>query len=289
VVLARIGNLELLARTVVEGFISGLHHSPYLGFSLDFAEHRAYMPGDDIRRIDWRVFGRTDRLYVKEFEADTNANFILLLDISGSMNYGTRGITKLDYARYLGACLTFFARRQRDRVGIVTFAEGVSDYVPPSAKHLDHVLHAIDRIQPGQRADSLEPALRKVAESVRRRSIVALVSDLYDDPASVGRGVDHLRYKGSDVIVFHVLDPSELEFPFQEAAPFEDLETGERLPVVPEKLRDEYRAHVARHRDALERRLVHAGVDYVFVNTATPLDYALFHFLSRRERLSRVR
>ncbi len=145
-VLARINNLELLARTVVDGFINGLHHSPYLGLSVDFAEHRPYMPGDDIRRIDWRVFGRTDRFYVKEFEADTNANFSILLDISRSMDYGSTGITKLDYGRYLAACLAYFSRQQRDRVGIITFDDDIVYFVPVSAKHLDIVLHTIDSL-----------------------------------------------------------------------------------------------------------------------------------------------
>ncbi|MGD8895518.1 MAG: DUF58 domain-containing protein, partial [Acidobacteriota bacterium] len=150
-VLARIENLELLARTVVEGFINGLHRSPYLGRSVDFAEHRAYMPGDDIRRIDWRLFARTDRYYVKEFEADSNSNFLVLLDVSRSMQFSSHGISKLDYGRYLAACLTHFAHKQRDRVGLVTFDEDVVDFVPPSAKHREAVLHALDRLEGGGR------------------------------------------------------------------------------------------------------------------------------------------
>ena len=287
-VLARIGNLELLARTVVDGFINGLHHSPYFGLSVDFAEHRPYMPGDDVRRIDWRVFGRTDRFYVKEFEADTNANFVVLLDASGSMRYGSGSLTKFDYARYLAASLTYFSRLQRDRVGIVTFTDRIVDFVPASAKHLDIVLHTIERLDAGGPGDLGAPLL-KVAEALTRRSIVLLLSDLYAEPEAIAGSVGLLRARGHDVIVFHVLDPAELTFPFDEAAPFVDLETGERMPIVPETLRDEYRAHMAAHLDALTDRMLHTQVDYQLFETTRPLDYALFEYLARRERMSRVR
>lgn len=287
-VLARISNLDLLARTVVDGFINGLHHSPYLGLSIDFAEHRAYMPGDDIRRVDWRVFGRTDRLYVKQFEADTNANFSVLFDLSRSMQYGSGDVTKLDYGRYLAACLTYFSRRQRDRVGIVTFDDDVVDLVPTSAKHLDIVLHTIDRIEAGGRGE-IERPLLKVAESLHRRSILVLISDLYEEPNTIMRAVDRLRHKGNDLIVFHILDPAEIEFPFEDAAPFEDLESGERIPVVPETLRDEYRALMNQHLTTLAERMAKSQIDYCFFDTSKPIDYALFEYLSRRRRLSRVR
>ncbi len=287
-VLVRIDNLELVARTVVEGFINGLHGSPYLGLSLDFAEHRQYMPGDDIRRIDWRVFGRTDRFYVKEFEADTNSNFIVLLDISKSMAYGSRGITKLDYGRYLAASLLYFSHQQRDRVGLVTFDVDVVDYVPPAAKHLDVVLHTIDRVQPKQ-PGRLGPPLLKASESLRRRGIIVLISDFYEEPDAVIEAVTHLRGKGNDLIVFHVLDPAEIEFPFDEAGSFEDLETGERLPIVPETQRAKYRDLIQGHVSELSRRLTEMRVDYALFDTATPLDFALFTYLTNRERLSRVR
>ncbi len=287
-VLGRIDTLELLARTVVDGFINGLHHAPYLGRSIDFAEHRAYMPGDDIRRIDWRVFGRTDRFYVKEFEADTNTNFSVLLDISRSMDFGSGAITKLDYARYLAACLTYFSRQQRDRVGLVTFDRDVVERVPPSAKHLDTVLHVLDRVRPGA-AGALAWPLRKIADTVRRRSILVLISDFYEDPQEVARAVRYLRGKGNDVIVFHVLDPAERTFPFEGAGEFEDLESGERIPVVPEELRERYRTMVADHIAEVGRLLVQDRMDYCLFDTSTPLDFALFEYLSRRERLVRVR
>lgn len=287
-VLSRIDDLKLLARTVVDGFINGLHRSPYLGRSMDFAEHRAYMPGDDIRRIDWRVFGRTDRFFVKEFEADTNANFSVLLDTSRSMAYGSGGITKLDYARYLAACLTYFSRQQRDRVGLVTFDRDVGAVVPPSAKHLERVLHAIERVEPGP-GGALRASLLKVAEGIRRRSMLVLISDLYEEPDAVLRAVSLLKGKGNDVIVFHVLDSAELTFPFDDMTVFEDLETGERFPVIPAQHRQRYREMMAEHVASLSRLLLDARIDYALFDTSRPLDFALFEYLSRRERLVRVR
>jgi uncharacterized protein (DUF58 family) len=285
--LSRIDNLELLARIVVEGFLNGLHHSPYLGLSVDFAEHRAYMPGDDIRRIDWRLWARTDRFYVKEFEADTNANFSVILDISRSMDFGT-GITKLDYARYLAACLAWFSRKQRDRVGLITFDADMVDRVPPSAKNLNVVLHTLDRVKAGKPGQLRAPLL-KIAETFHRRSILAVISDFYEEPKAVIDAVNLLRAKGNDVIVFQILDPAELDFPFPDAANFQDLETGERIPVVPENFRARYREQMSAHVKEMENRFGANRIDYALFSTAMPLDYALFHFLSRRERLARVK
>ena len=287
-VLARIDNLELLARTVVDGFLAGLHRSPYLGFSLDFAEHRQYMPGDDIRRIDWKLFGRTDRHYIKLFEAETNANFAVLLDVSRSMGYSSGGVTKLDYARYLAAALLFFSSRQRDRVGLVTFDDRVVEFVPPSMKNLDTALHVLDRASASRPGRLLAPLLT-VTERLGRKGILVLLSDFYEEPEAVMQAVVPLRARGHDVIVFHVLDPAELTFPFEDPAGFEDLETGEQIPVVPAKLREDYRRLVRAHLDELERRFVGAGIDYKVMDTSRPLDQALFEYLSARERLSRVR
>jgi len=286
--LSRIDNLELLARIVVEGFLNGLHHSPYLGLSMDFAEHRAYMPGDDIRRIDWRLWARTDRFYVKEFEADTNANFSVILDISRSMDFGSGSITKFDYARYLAACLAWFSRKQRDRVGLVTFDADMVDRVPPSAKNLNIVLHTLDRLKAGKPGQLRAPLL-KIAETFHRRSILAVISDFYEEPKAVIDAVNLLRAKGNDIIVFQVLDPAELEFPFPDAANFQDLESGERIPVVPENFRARYRELMSAHLKELEDRFGANRIDYALFNTSMPLDYALFHFLSRRERLARVK
>ncbi len=287
-VLARIGNLELLAKTVVDGFINGLHRSPYLGLSLDFAEHRAYIPGDDIRRIDWRLYARTDRFYVKQFEADTNANVSILLDVSRSMSYGREGIPKLDYARFLAACLAYFSQKQRDRIGIATFDRDVVEYVPPAAGHFELVMHALDRARAGEPGELRAP-LAKLAENYRRRGILILISDFYEEPAAVRDAVRRLRNRGNDLIVFHIMDAAELEFPFQDAANFEDLETGTRIPVIPEYVRERYRELVTNHVATLQRMLGEDAVDYTLMNTSTPLDQALFTYLATRERLNRVR
>jgi uncharacterized protein (DUF58 family) len=291
-VLARIGNIELLARTVVEGFVSGLHKSPYLGRSVDFAEHRAYMPGDDIRRIDWRLFGRTDRFYLKEFEADSNTDLVQLLDVSRSMRFTSHALTKLDYARYLVACLAYLARKQRDRVGLVTFDEDVIDFVPPSAKHLPILLHTLDRVDQapeGGGKGALARPLHKAGEACHRRGLMVLVSDLYEDPRAVLDAVALLSHRGSDLMVFHVLDPAELELPEGEPAAFEDLESGERIPVVPDAVRERYRALVAEHIATLSRILGENRIDYGLFDTSKPLDHALASFLTRRERVVRVR
>jgi uncharacterized protein (DUF58 family) len=287
-VLARISGLDLLARNVVDGFINGLHRSPYFGASVDFAEHRGYVPGDDIRRVDWRLFARTDRFYVKEYEADSNANFAVLLDVSRSMRFGTRGISKLDYAKYLAACLTYLAHRQRDRVGIVTFDEEVIEHVPCSAKHLDLVLFALDRAE-ARRPGRLGAPLQRMAEHFGRRGILIVISDLYEEPDAVLEAIKPLRFRGNDLIVFHVLDPAELTFGFADASSFEDLETGEQLPIVPEALGDRYRALMREHIEALSAKCAELRIDYALFDTSKPLDHALFSYLSTRERLNRVR
>lgn len=288
VVLSRIDNLALLARTVVDGFLHGLHRSPHLGLSLDFAEHRAYMPGDDIRRIDWRLFARTDRFFVKQFEAETSSNFAVLLDVSRSMSFGSHAVSKLDYARYLAACLIFFSQKQRDRVGITTFDHEVVDHIPPSTRHLELCLHALDRATPG-RAGSLVQPLAKIGEGMSHRGLVVLISDFYETPDEVMEALKYVRFRGHDVIVFHILDPVELDFPFEGAASFRDLESDVMIPIVPDQLAEEYRALIRDHAAELEARFTAAQIDYAMLNTADPLDSALFAFLSSREKLSRVR
>jgi uncharacterized protein (DUF58 family) len=287
-VLSRIGNLELVARGVVDGLINGLHRSPYFGASVDFAEHRGYVPGDDIRRVDWRVYARTDRYYIKEYEADSNSNFSVLLDVSKSMSFGTRGVTKLDYGRMLAGCLTYLVHRQRDRVGLVTFDHDIVEHVPPSAKHMDVVLHVLDRVKPAGAGSLLAP-LHKMAEHFGRRGLLVLISDLYEDPDTVIEAIGPLRFRGNDVIVFHLLDPAELDFTFAEPSAFEDLESGEQIPIVPDALADQYRQLVRAHVAALAERCSANRIDYSQINTSSPLDHALFTYLSTRERLARIR
>jgi uncharacterized protein (DUF58 family) len=287
-VLARIGNLELVSRSVVDGFINGIHRSPYFGASVDFAEHRGYVPGDDIRRVDWRLYARTDRYYIKEYEADSNSNFAALLDVSKSMGYGSQGITKLDYGRILAGCLTYLVHRQRDRVGLVAFDDDIVEHVPPSAKHMETVLHVLDRLQPSK-PGNLRAPLHKMAEHFGRRGLLVLISDLYEEPDAVLEAIGPLRFRGNDLIVFHLLDPAELDFSFTDPSAFEDLESGDQIPIVPQALGDQYRELVQAHITALTERFSANRIDYTMVNTSTPLDHALFSYLTTRERLTRVR
>jgi uncharacterized protein (DUF58 family) len=287
-ILSRIGNLELLARSVVEGFINGLHRAPYFGASIDFAEHRGYVAGDDIRRVDWRLYARTDRYYVKQYEADTNTNLSVLFDISRSMSFASRGIRKLDYGCYVAACLAYLAQRQRDRVGIITFDRDIVTHVPPSAKHFNVVLHTLDRVK-AERPGSLTAPLTRMAEHFKRRGILVLISDFYEEPDAVLDALKPLKFIGNDLIVFHVLDPAEIDFGYEDASSFEDLESGEQLPVVPQSLAEEYRALVHAHIEALTTKFSEHRIDYTLLNTAEPLDRALFSYLSSRERLMRVR
>lgn len=287
-VLARIDNLELLARTVVHGFLNGLHRAPHLGLSMDFAEHRPYVPGDDIRHLDWRLFARTDRHYVKQYEAETNANVVALVDVSASMAYGSHEVTKLDYARYLAACLLHFSRGQRDRVGLITFDDGVRDYVPASARNLERALHTLARVQ-GAEPGALHVSMLQAAEHLVRRGVVILISDFYEKPDAVMDAVRLVRGRGHDVVAFHLQDPAERELPGEAATTFRDMESGQEMPVIPARLRETYRSRVGDHVATLAERFAGEGMDHVILDTSAPLDIALFKYLTIRERRARVR
>jgi uncharacterized protein (DUF58 family) len=287
-VLARITDLELLARTVVDGFINGLHRAPYFGASVDFAEHRGYVAGDDIRRVDWRLYARTDRYFIKQYEADTNANFSVLLDVSKSMGFASQGVSKLEYSKYLAACLAYLSQRQRDRVGIVTFDEDVVAHVPVSAKHFNVLLHTLDRAK-AERPGRLLANLKMLAEHFRRRSIVALMSDLYESPDELMDALRPFTFAGNDLVVFHVLDPAEITFPYSDPSRFQDLESGEEVPVVPEVFAEQYRKMMREHIEAIRSKCSESRIDYVLLDTSKPLDEALFAYLGNRERLMRVR
>jgi uncharacterized protein (DUF58 family) len=277
-----------LARTVVDGFINGLHRSPYSRASLDFAEHRGYVPGDDIRRIDWRLYARTDRYYIKEYEADTNANFAVLLDVSKSMGFGSAGITKLDYAKFLAGCLTYLvspaARPGRPRGVRLDIVE----YVPPSAKHMDIVLHTLDRLTP-QRPGSLARRCTRSPSTSAAAACSCSSRTSTRSPDVVLDAIGPLRFRGNDMIVFHLLDPAEIDFSFTTPAGFEDLESGEQIPIVPDALAAQYQALVREHIAALTERFSANRIDYTLVNTSSPLDHALFSYLTARERMTRVR
>jgi uncharacterized protein (DUF58 family) len=287
-VLARIGSLDLLAKSVVDGFINGLHRAPFFGASIDFAEHRGYVAGDDIRRVDWRLYARTDRYYVKQYEADTNTNLTILMDISKSMGFSSGGVTKLEYGSFLAACLGYLAQKQRDRVGIITFDDQLVTHVPPSAKHFNVVLHTLDRAK-AERPGHLSQPLRLMAEHFKRRGILLLISDFYDEPDDILEAIKPFRFLGNDLVVFHVLDPREVDFEYDDASTFEDIESTEQMPVVPQSFREQYKKMIQDHIDTLRSRFSEQRIDYALLNTQEPLDRALFSYLSSREKLMRVR
>jgi uncharacterized protein (DUF58 family) len=284
-ILSRIGNLELIARTVVEGFVSGLHQSPYLGFSVDFAEYRQYMPGDDIRRIDWKVYARSDRFYVKEYEGDTNTNIYLLLDISASMGYKSAELSKIEYASYLAASLAYFAQRQKDSVGLVTFDETLVDKLPARCRlgHVSTILHILDRVNPTASTEFRKPLLA-LAETFRRRGIVVLISDLYAPVDDVVHSLRQFRHKGNDMVVFHILDPQERNFQFSKVFRLEDMETRREVVMVPEEARRDYLEKLSAHSDVIKRECGILGIDYLLLDTSQPLDYALYSYLATRRK-----
>jgi uncharacterized protein (DUF58 family) len=285
-VLARISSLELIARSVVEGFIAGLHRSPHLGFSTDFAEHRQYMPGDDLRHLDWKLLARTDRLYIKKYQGDTNTQMHILIDASGSMGYGSGAVTKLQFAQYLASSLAFLGVRQHDSVGLVAFSEEVVEHVPPRSRsgHMRTVLGCIERLEPG-RGTAVAHQLHRTAELITRRGLIVLISDLYDEPEQVMKGLEHLKFQGNDVIVFQVLDRQELEFDFREPVVLEDAETEEQLHVMPDVLRDEYLRQIRGHVESMRQGAARNRIDYELLKTNEPLDAALFAYLARRSQM----
>jgi len=285
-IVARLGTIDLQARTIVEGFLTGLHRSPYKGFSVEFAEYRQYLPGDDLATLDWKVFARSDRHFVKKFEEETNLTCHLLLDVSGSMGYASGEVTKLQYASYLTGALAYLMNRQRDAFGLIAFDETISALLPASARsgHLRAVLLALERLKMGAGTNVAKP-LNDLAAAVRKRGMVVLVSDLLDDPATVLDGLKHFRYRGTDVIVFQILDPYELKFPFEHAARFRDMETAEEVTAVPGYVRDDYIERMQGLITFYKRELGLAGIDYCLLDTSQPLELGLMSYLMTRRRV----
>jgi uncharacterized protein (DUF58 family) len=283
--IARLGSLDLKVRAIVEGFLTGLHRSPFKGFSVEFAEYRQYLPGDDLTTLDWKVYARTDRHFVKKFEEETNLECYLLLDISRSMGYGSGAVTKLQYGSYLAGALAYLMTRQRDAVGLIAFDDKIVTMLRPSARsgHLTSLLVTLDRLPLGARTDVAKP-LRDLAEAVRKRGLVVLISDLLDDVDRVLSGLKHFRYRGSEVIVFHVLDPAELHFPFDQTARFRDMETLDEVVAVPDVVRSRYLSALADLQERYRRELRLAGIDYVMLDTSVPLETALMSYLMTRRR-----
>jgi uncharacterized protein (DUF58 family) len=283
--LARIGSLELLARAVVEGFMSGLHRSPYTGFSTEFTEYRQYNPGDDLRYLDWRLLGRTDRYFIKKYRADTNTQCHLLIDTSASMSYAhASSVTKMQYAKFLAASLAYLLNRQQDAVGMVAFDQKVHTHVPARNRtgHMRTIFGNLSLLEPGGET-RLAESLHQLAEILTRRGIVVMISDFYDQPDRLQEAFQHLRFKGHDLVAFHVLDQNELDFDFTEPMLlFEDAETQEQMPVLPDVVKSGYCERMQRHVDEMRRCAAANHVDYELLTTKQPLDFALFAFLSRR-------
>ncbi len=285
-VVSRLANMELRARLIVEGFIAGLHRSPYHGFSVEFAEYRQYNAGESTRNVDWKIYAKTDRYYVKVFEDETNLWATLLLDRSASMGYGSGPVNKLRYATLLGASLGYLMVTQRDAVGLVVFDERIRSIMPHRSvrKHLLMLLGELERIVPGE-GTAIGSTLHEMAERIRRRGLIILFSDLLDEPTDVMEGLKHFRHKGHEVVVFHVLDPTELTLDFSGELQFVDKETGERLRTRPWFLGGEYRRNVEGWISNLERECKENAIDYNLVTTETPFDQALVSYLNKRRRL----
>ncbi|MFK7848207.1 MAG: DUF58 domain-containing protein [Rhodothermales bacterium] len=284
-VLSRISNLQLLARTVVEGFLSGLHKSPYKGSSVEFMSYRPYIHGDDPMHVDWKLYARTDRLYVKEYEDETNTSFNLLVDISPSMGFSSSAVSKLDYAFYLAASLGYFMWQQQEAVGLTLFDDKIVQRVPPrkASGHLLTILQQMHKAELGAPTNMGKP-LHQLAELQKSRGFVVLISDLLDDPEEIINGIRHFRYAGNDVIVFHLFDMQEINFEYSDMIEFEDLETGEKMLLVAESAKDLYKKNLEEYKTRLYEQCAVLGADYHLVTTDQPLDHALFQFLAARNK-----
>jgi uncharacterized protein (DUF58 family) len=284
-VLARISGLDLVAKTVVDGFVAGLHRSPDFGFSQEFAEYRAYSPGDDLRHVDWNVFARTERCYLKRYRGETNSLLTVLLDASNSMNYTSHGVTKMDYARFISAALFYLAiKDQRDAAGLIVFDDEVRNYIRPSTRQgqLYRLLSGLELAEPRARTDFAKP-LDHFQQFLRRRGIVLIISDFFETPEKIVRTIEPLRFHGNEVLLFHVLDPQEIRPALGEPAIFVDLETQQRIEVIPEYAQNEYGPKMDAHIEELRTRTQAAGMDYFLLVTDRPLDAALAEYLSIRQ------
>lgn len=279
----RISRLELRARHIVEGFLSGMHRSPYFGQSVEFLQHREYAAGDDLRHVDWKVWARQDRLYVKQYEEETNLRCTLLVDVSASMAYGNGPLNKYEYACTLASSLAYLVLQQQDAVGCVAFDERIRSTVPPRSQqnHLQSVINALNVAEPRDKTGTYA-VFREVAETFHRRGLMVLVSDLLADSDGTLRGLRLLRQRGHDVLVFHVLDDDELDFPFAGPTRFDGLESPDHLNCNPRALREGYLEALQRFLEQIRRGSARNAIDYVLLRTSQPLDAALSAFLSRR-------
>lgn len=282
--LASLANLELVARTAVEGFLTGLHRSPRFGFSQEFKEYRAYNEGDDPRFVDWNVYARTERTYIRRYQGETNTRLMLLVDASASMGYTSHTITKLQYAKFIAAAFAYLATRQHDPVGLIVFDDKLRHYRPPTSRagSLHGLLHALDDTEAGGRTD-LAGCFSNFREHLTRRGLVVVISDLYCDPAAMTRAVQPLGYHGHDIMIVQVLDPRELKPEWNESVVLKDVETEELVNVSPDYLEGRYRERMSAHLDALRASTASVGAHQMMITTTDPLDDALRRYLSFRQ------
>lgn len=286
-VLQGISGLDLVAKTVVDGFVAGLHRSPDFGFSMEFAEYRAYSPGDDLRHVDWNLFARTERCYLKRYRGETNSQLTVLLDASNSMKYASGSVNKMDYARYVAASLFYLSiQNQRDPAGLIVFDDEIRDYVRPSTRsgQLHRLLAALEQAEPRARTDFGKP-MQYFQQFLNRRGIVLVISDFYDQPESIVRAIEPLRFHGNDVVLFHVLDRKEIYPELKGPAVLVDLETDQKLEVIPDYVKTAYRAKMDHHLEDLRDRTQAAGMGYHLLTTDKPLDRTLSEYLMQRQRL----
>jgi len=285
-IISNISSLSLKARLLVEGFIVGMHKSPYHGFSVEFSEHRAYNPGDEIKNIDWKIWGKTDKYFVKEYEEETNLLAHIVLDQSTSMSYSSGEITKLDYSKTLAASLAYLILKQQDAVGLTLFDSKIRASIPPKSKsnHINSLFQIMEGITPGPDT-KIGNILHTSAESIKKRGLVIIISDFLDDLDSIISGIKHYRYKGHEVILFHIMDNQELELDFNERVQFVDLETNETITTDPWHIKSDYQAGIKKFCDKLKINCRKNKVDYTLLNTAKPIEAPLFDYLLKRKTI----
>ena len=283
---AKLDNMALRARLVLEGYIIGQHKSPYHGFSVEFAEHRAYGPGDEIRHIDWKLYGKTDRYYVKQYEEETNLKAYILLDTSRSMKYTSGKVTKLDYGSYLSAALSYLMLNQHDGIGLILFDEKIRKFIPPrsTSSHLNTVLLNLEKPEIGSDT-AISMVLHEMAERIKKRGLVILISDLMDDQESILSGLKHFRHNKQEVILFHILDRKELDFEFNTRTRFKDMESGSQLTTEPWHIKKAYKKRILRLQDKYKKQCREQLIDYVPLFTDQSLDIALNSYLNKRQKL----
>lgn len=284
-VLAGLDNLELRARIAVEGFVSGLHKSPHRGFSVEFNDYRNYYPGDDMRHVDWKLYARSEKFYIKQYEDETNVRCMIVLDTSASMSYSSGGMSKLEYGVTLASALAYFVTQQRDAVGLITFDEKMKDYIPPKCRqpHLMRILRSLAQIEAGKKTDAVKP-LTDLAASLNKKSMVVLITDMLDEEDKVIRTLQNLRAMGNDVITFHIMDDAELKFPFNEASEFIDMENDESYITSPAAIRSAYMENLNEYLEFCKKQCQRSGVDYCLMNTSQPLDAALSAYMAKRAK-----